>query len=370
MIRRLSTLALLAAACTGASTGASTGAGAQTMTVFGIFDAAVERVSNVGSPGASLSRMPSLTGSVPSRIGLRGSEDLGVGVRAIFVLEEGFTPDLGTMSQGGRAWGRQALVAVVGPWGTVGFGRQYTMLYWSLLDADILGPAIYGTGSLDAYIPNSRADNAFSWRGTFGAWTLGATYSLGRDSVNAGSPAGTNCGGESSDSKACREWSVLGKFDSPRWGAALAVDEIRGGPGAFAGLASSALKDRRVSANGYAVFGPLKLSLGLVRRANDASVLAPKSDLWYLGAAWAATPALTLDGEWLRLEYKTGPDRATLGAARATYSLSRRTAVYATFGHIANRGTLALSVSAGAGGSNPAVGAVQSGLATGLRHSF
>ena len=62
--------------------------------------------------------------------------------------------------------------------------------------------------------------------------------------------------------------------------------------------------------------------------------------------------------------------KASLLAARATYSFSRRTAVYATIGHIGNDGTLALSVSGGAGGSNPLPGRSQSGFGTGLRHSF
>ena len=57
-------------------------------------------------------------------------------------------------------------------------------------------------------------------------------------------------------------------------------------------------------------------------------------------------------------------------AARATYSLSKRTAMYTTLGHIANGGALALSVSGGAPGSNPVPGAAQSGFAAGLRHSF
>jgi len=88
------------------------------------------------------------------------------------------------------------------------------MLYWSLLDADVLGPGLYGSGSLDNTIPNARADNAVAYRGSFNGLTLGATCSLGRDAVHAGSPAGTNCPGElASDPEACREWSAMLKYD-------------------------------------------------------------------------------------------------------------------------------------------------------------
>jgi predicted porin len=357
----------LVAACLA---GAVAGAFGQSVAVYGLIDVAIEHVTNVGPSGSGLNRMPSATGSLPSRIGFRGSEDLGDGLRAIFIVEQGFAPDTGVFTQGGRAFGRQSLVGVVAPWGSLTLGRQYTMLYWSILDADILGTNIYGSGSLDAYVPNARADNAIVYKGTLSGLTVGATFSLGRDSVNAGSPAGTNCPGESSDAKECREWSALAKYDSPAWGAALAVDQIRGSPAAFANLTSSALKDTRVSVNGYVNLARLRLAAGLIRRDNDGSAVTPRSDLWYAGALYAASPLLTIEGEMFRLAFRGSANRANLVAARATYSLSKRTALYATLGRVDNEGLLALSVSGGAPGSNPLPGASQTGVATGLRHSF
>lgn len=345
---------------------------AQSVTIYGVVDTAVEHVTDVGASGDGLSRMASITGGVPSRLGFRGSEDLGGGLRAVFTLEQGFAPDSGTLGQGGRLFGRQAHVGLAGPWGALSVGRQYTMLFWSFLEADVLGPNLYGAGSLDSYIPNARADNSVAYRGSFGGFTGGASYSLGRDVVNAGpSPAGTNCAGENAtDKKACREWSVLLKYDSASWGAALAVDEIRGGAGAFGGLGSGSMKDRRSTLNGYLKFADLKLGAGLLRRDNDANTATPKSDLWFVGATYALTPAFSADGEWFRLNYKSSDNKATMVVLRGTYSLSKRTAVYATLGHISNDGTLAVSVSSGAPGSNPAAGSSQSAFAAGIRHSF
>jgi predicted porin len=351
---------------------AAAGASAQSsVTIYGVMDAALEHVSNVG-PNGSVTRVPELTGSVPSRLGFRGTEDLGGGLLGVFTLEMGLAPDTGAMNQGGRAFGRQSFVGLAGPWGSVTLGRQYTMLFWSLLDADVLGPNIYSSSSIDSYIPNARADSSIAYRGTFSGFTLGATYSLGRDAVNAGpSPAGTNCPGESAtDKKACREWSALVKYDAPAWGAALAIDEMRGGAGAFAGLTSSAMKDTRVSANGYAKLGAFKLGAGLIRRDNDASLATPRSDLIYLGAAYSMSPQWVLDGEVFRLKYKGSANKATMLAVRATHNFSKRTAVYATAGRINNDGALALSVSAGQAGSNPVAGGGQTGLALGVRHSF
>lgn len=364
MNKTLGTLAVL-----GAAAGA---AQAQGVTIYGLIDASVEHLTHVGAAGSSVTRMPGLTGSLPSRLGFRGSEDLGGGLKAVFTLEQGIGVDSGTLNQGGRSFGRQAFVGLQGPWGSVTLGRQYSMLYWSQLDADILGPGAYGSGSLDSYLPNARVDNAIAYRGSFSGFTVGATFSPGRDAVNAGpSPSGTNCAGENADDRqACRQWSALAKYDAATWGVALAVDEIRGGTGAFAGLVRSDLKDRRATVAGWARFDALKLGAGLIDRRNDASTTTPRSRLWYVGASYAVTPAIALDAEAFKLDYQHSANQATLLALRATYSLSKRTALYATAGHIANDGTLALGVSNAAAGNGPAAGESQTGVSLGMRHAF
>ncbi len=111
------------------------------------------------------------------------------------------------------------------------------MLFWAVLDPDILGPNAFGSGSLDSYIPNTRADNAIAYKGTFGGLTVGGMYSFGRDVANAGpSPAGTNCAGENpADKSQCREWSAmigLGPEDTgalpPRMTRSAAAGRLRG----------------------------------------------------------------------------------------------------------------------------------------------
>src|SRR2546427_1918988 len=84
------------------------------------------------------------------------------------------------------------------------------------------------------------------------------------------------------------------KYDTAPWGFALAVDEMRGGAGAFAGLTRSDLKDRRIMLNGYAALSPtIKLGAGLMRRDNDAAQAASASN--------GATPRSTLDRKSTRL---------------------------------------------------------------------
>lgn len=348
------------------------GAAPAGVTIYGVVDTGVEYITKVGPSGTSLTRMPTNTSSSPSRLGFRGSEDLGDGLRAVFTLESQIGLDTGTLLNGGRGWGRQAWVGLSGRWGTLSLGRQNTMLFWSILDADILGPNVFGSGSMDSYIPNARADNVVAYRGTFSGLTLGATFSPGRDAVNAGpSPAGTNCAGESANDKsACREWSVLLKYDTPTWGAAAVVDRLSGGPGAFGGLTSSALTDKRSMLNGWAKFGDWKIGGGVLRRVNQGSLVAPKSDLFFVGAAVTVMAPLVLEAQADKLDFKNSPNAATLFAVRATYNFSRRTAAYVSAGHLGNDGSLALSVSGGAPGSAPVAGASQSGVIAGIRHTF
>ena len=358
----------------------SAGAQAQSsVTLYGIVDAGVESVNHVQSTGR-LTRVPSNTGFIPSRVGMRGKEELGGGLSAIYTLEMGFAPDTGASGQGGRLFGRQSLVGLSGDWGTLTLGRQFTMTFWSTLDSDILGPSIYGLGSLDNYLPNARADNSIAYKGKFSDVTVGATYSLGRDTVNAGpSPAGTNCPGESgTDAQACREWSVMAKYDSKVWGAAVAYDQLKGRTPTSAtdvvlpaGLISSSLSDSRLFVNGYVNVANLKLGAGLIRRKNEGSAARPKSDLWYLGASYPLTPALTLDGHLARLSYKNVDNAdSTILALRALYKLSKRTTLYAQAGTIRNDSLVNVSVSSGAPGSNPALGGSQTATMVGINHAF
>lgn len=65
------------------------------VTVYGIVDAALARISNADAAGNAVTKMPSLTGSLPSCIGFRGEEALGGGLSAVFALKGGFGPDTG-----------------------------------------------------------------------------------------------------------------------------------------------------------------------------------------------------------------------------------------------------------------------------------
>lgn len=361
---------LLFGACAVAQTSPSS------VQLYGVLDVALTYVNNVGPTGQSLTRMSSVTGGyMPSRLGVRGSEDLGGGLSTVFNLEQGIALTTGALQQGGRGFGRLAYVGLSSKeWGTVTFGRQWSMLFFSLLGSDVMGPAVMGFGSLDHYLGNARIDNGIGYQGKFNHFTLGATYSFGRDTLNIpGHPAATGCPGKiEGDSKSCRAWSLLGKYDSPAWGVAAAADQIYGGAGAQNGLNSSNLRDTRITLNGYYRIGPMKVAGGVVNRRNDGNLIQPKSNLYFLGVSYPFTTQLVVDAQVGHLQYKNSPsgDKATTAIARVGYHLSKRTTLFALVGHTKNSGLLNISVDAGSAGGLPMPGKGQTSFATGIRHAF
>ncbi|KAA0998816.1 porin [Paraburkholderia panacisoli] len=369
-----------------AALGMSNSAFAQSsVTLYGILDTGIELVTHANAAGDRVVRMPGITGSVPSRWGMHGTEDLGGGLAAIFTLENGFNTRSGDINQGGRLFGRQAWVGMSGPYGTLTFGRQYTMSYWAILDSDALGPDIYGgLGSLDAYIPNARSDNTIAYKGTFSGVTVGATYSFGRDSAGTGnSPGQGTCAGSiPGNSQACRQWSAMLRYDSNAFGVAGSYDEQRGGPGAAANffngvaplpLTSSGDKDVRMQLNGYFKLGQLKVGGGWLGRHVETvlpTVPDVRTNTFYLTGTYLVTPSVLVDGGLYRTVDQDQDTRATLAALRGTYLLSKRTAVYLQSGYVFNSAKARYTVSQGGGGTTPAAGTGQLGVMAGIRHTF
>lgn len=374
---------LMAAAAASQAQTAGTG-----VTIYGIYDTGIEYVSNVKTATGTGSawRMPNNTGEFASRIGFRGTEDLGGGLNAIYTIESGFTPDAGTSGQGGRLFGRQAFVGLSGSsWGQITFGRQWTMMFWGLLDSDILGSNAFGSGSLDSYFPNAREDNAISYRGKFGGLSLGATYSFGRDTVAGGTPPANNCAGEVANNySACKAFSAMVKYDTDSWGLSAIIDRMNGAPtgttGVYGNLVGPSKHDTRASLSGWAKFNALKLGAGVISRHNDGTPTTVSltgqpaglhSNLYFLEAAYAVSPALVVDGGWFHQSFKDySGGNSNLFALRATYGLSKRTFLYGTVGYINNGDNVAVSVDGAQSGATPPAGGNQTGVMVGIRHNF
>jgi predicted porin len=93
--------------------------------IYGLADVGLQNLKN-GNPAGSTTSLSS--GQVQgSRLGFKGTEDLGDGLKANFELVEGISIDTGTSGQGGRAFGRKATVGLSGDFGSVDLGRDKTI---------------------------------------------------------------------------------------------------------------------------------------------------------------------------------------------------------------------------------------------------
>ncbi|HEY2000591.1 porin [Paraburkholderia sp.] len=132
---------LMVAALTGVF---ATAAHAQSsVTLYGLIDAGITYTNNQGGHSAWQETSGSINGS---RWGLRGSEDLGGGLKAIFVLENGFGLNNGTLKQSSRLFGRQAFVGLTSDqFGAVTLGRQYDSVVDYLAPLALTGTQYGGT---------------------------------------------------------------------------------------------------------------------------------------------------------------------------------------------------------------------------------
>jgi GBP family porin len=115
---------LLAVAALG---GIASSAHAQSsVTLYGIIDNGIAYVNNIGGAHSVQASTANLYGN---RFGLKGAEDLGQGLKAVFTLEGGFNGFSGRSGQGSREFGRQAYVGLSDArYGTLTLGRQYDPL--------------------------------------------------------------------------------------------------------------------------------------------------------------------------------------------------------------------------------------------------
>ncbi|MFZ6649117.1 porin [Undibacterium sp. TJN25] len=97
------------------------------VTIYGVVDMAIQHESGASKNGATTALDSGEQSG--SRLGFKGTEDLGGGLKAIFDLEMGINADNGTSSQGGLAFGRQAWVGLAGAFGSVTMGRQYAPIF-------------------------------------------------------------------------------------------------------------------------------------------------------------------------------------------------------------------------------------------------
>lgn len=159
-------------------------ASAQTsVRVYGIVDAAIDYVSSATPGHQGMTRVTS-GGANTSRWGIRGREDLGGGLAALFQLEGTFLADSG--SSDGALFKRHAWVGLEGGFGRIALGRSFTTVHdlVTLYDPMALAQFYSWSVSASATGPNKYAyttsfDNMVKYQGTWGPVQLGINYGAG-----------------------------------------------------------------------------------------------------------------------------------------------------------------------------------------------
>lgn len=149
------------------------------VTLYGILDAGITYVSNTG--GSHVFKFDDGV-SYGNRIGFKGTEDLGGGLKAVFVLESGFRLGNGQLGFGGAQFGRQAYVGLQNNWGTLSFGNQLDMteemVYLNNISAWASGYAIH-QGDFDRFNGDRLPNSVKFLSNDFSGLKFGAMYSFG-----------------------------------------------------------------------------------------------------------------------------------------------------------------------------------------------
>jgi predicted porin len=362
---------VLALAALGAFAGAASAQSSVTM--FGVVDLAIQSVDN-GDRTYSMGT----DGMSSSRLGFRGVEDLGGGLKASFWLEMGLAADTGgnasiwgnsTASNANRLFfNRRSTVSLSNQWGELRLGRDYTPTFWNWTVFDPFGTNGVGAATNLAIGGDLQAALAGSTYGTLVRANNQVSYIL---------PAGQfGPGLYGQVSAAAGENAPGNKYWGGRIGYAAGPFDVAGSYGETDCLNLACTVDLSTWNIGASWnFGFMKLSgfFGSIE-ANGSGNNSFTRDNWYVGVTapfgqWnfkASYGGTNADGSGVASPLNKAD--ATQWAIGADYNLSKRTALYVTWSSIDNDNRAAFSVSSQA--SSLTSGSNSSGGQIGVRHTF
>jgi predicted porin len=351
---------------------ASSAAFAQSnVTVYGVADVYYGHFNNAGQRGLTGINSGGLSGS---RIGLKGTEDLGNGLKAIFTLEYALAVDDNTGIGTGTTAGRQQFVGLTGGFGTAVAGRLQTAGYdWacaynplggSALDAQtIVGGASTanpGNFTLLTCGTNGRANNAVAYISpSFGGVTLAVNHARVSETQNATT---YNSGSQTNNDYA--NLASVSYANGPI-AAGLVYSKVL--------VRSTAAADslQEIGLGASYDFQVVKLFANFqTADLNTAGVAGNRNNKFQVSAAVPVTAkaTLVLQGAKSNIKNTAADDDSRAYTLAGTYAVSKRTTAYAGYTRVVNEAAAARVV-AGADATG-ITGAASSGLALGLRHTF
>jgi predicted porin len=381
---------VIAAAVLGAFAG--TAQAQSSVTLFGVVDTNVTHINASGNPDGSRT-FEDNSGINSSRIGVRGTEDLGGGLKAGFWLEAGINSNNGSGSTtslgngaaypgeatggGGLTFNRRSTVSLISDrLGELRVGRDYVPTFWNSANVDPFGYNgiaeqasffIVGQGAMGATAV--RASNGVSYLtpNTLGGFFLQATYAFGGNPNNVqatipgatkddGDYAGVNIGYQNGPIYA----GLATSFDHQGQTASV-IDPTFG--------AELGAGDVHVTNFGASYdFGFIKPDLFLQTATVNAAPEQATTDVASIGfvVPLGQGEFRFNYGHAKGLDYLSG-SHANLFGVGYVYNLSKRTAVYVLAAKINNSGEYAFPLN---GYESPAAGENTSGVSLGVRTSF
>ncbi|MFZ6751105.1 porin [Undibacterium sp. Ren11W] len=327
------------------------------VTIYGLIDANLTYNNNANAAKDGQFKLNS-GGMNTSRLGFRGTEDLGNGLKAVMQLESGILLDTGASD--GDMFGRQANVGLQGEFGKLIAGRSYSTTYDFILPFDPMGYAPQYSWATSAGATGSRKDgmltgtsNMLKYQFDSTSFKLGATYGLGE---------------VAGDSSSSAKLALAAAFMAGPFAATLAFDQVNGvatATGAMdkAKTIHAAANYQLDSVKLYAAYRNYKKTL-----ASGAADL--RSDLFWGGVDFKLSPVWTLTGAYYYQDIKNLAAAAdadpSMFVARAKYALSKRTDIYVAGAYAKGRNDKIVGVSR----DDAAFGTSQNSFTVGMQHRF
>jgi predicted porin len=359
MKKSLIALAVMAAA--GAASAQSS------VTLFGIVDATLQW--SKGSNGDTRFNVTN-SGYNSSRLGFRGTEDLGGGMAASFWLEAGVNNDNGSgqntvqnsgtnapLSGGGLTFNRRSTVSLSGGWGEVRIGRDYTPTFWNLTVFDPFGTNGSGTtATLQGGATGVNTVRASNSIGYFMPANMGGFYGQFQYAENE-LPNNTGAAIDSGRYVGGRVGFASGPFNVAFAAGRTEVPDVAGADNILA-----------MNLGGQWDFGMAKLMGQLVWDSNIGGASNADGRGFLIGGLVpVGAGEIRLAYSQYRFDLPGAEPKVKKLAVGYVHNLSKRTAVYATLAHLKNSGGAAQAVNGAAVG---AVNDSSSAVDLGIRHSF
>lgn len=288
-----------------------------------------------------------------SMFGLRGTQDLGGGLKALFVLENGFDGSTGVVNGGSGLWTRRSLVGLSGRFGTLKLGRNLSLssdLAWYL---DSGGQQAMGTATLVKGRNWPTYDNEIDYATPdMGGFSAQIVY--GMDEIAGSTKKGSNA-------------AIALAYVQPGYELRAMYDVANDVNGQYSSLFQYS---RELTLGGTATVGKVKLFVGYQSLSAPAVIASQgnpdKAVQFWLGATYQVTPTLTLIGGAYHVNLNQHTGSADLFMLGANYSMSKRTLLYANIGTVRNGAQTSFAVETG----TSVTGQNQHAFYSGVSHSF